>query len=73
MGVVSVFSYGLADLSGLINSTEQLYVAEVLHNVVIEINEEHTEAAASTGYLTNWESLKSHSIDKVSIYIRMES
>lgn len=49
MGVVSVFVYGVADLSGLINSTELLYVGEVLHNVIIEINEEHTEAAASTG------------------------
>lgn len=49
MGVVSVFNATVANLSGLINSTEPLYVTEVLHNVIIEINEERTEAAASTG------------------------
>lgn len=49
MGIVSVFDYHDANLSGLINSTEELYVTKVLHNVIIEINEEHTEAAASTG------------------------
>lgn len=49
MGIVSVFNYSVANLSGLINSKEQLYVERVLHNVVLEINEEHTEAAAATG------------------------
>lgn len=49
MGIVSVFDYHVANLSGLINSTEVLYVARFLHDVIIEINEEHTEAAASTG------------------------
>lgn len=49
MGIVSVFDYETANLSGLINSKEKLYVTHALHNVIIEISEEHTEAAASTG------------------------
>lgn len=49
MGVISVFDYNAANLSGLLNSTERLNVADVLHNVIIEVNEEHTEAAAYTG------------------------
>lgn len=49
MGVVSVFDHRVANLRGLINSMEPLYVSTLLHNVVIEINEEHTEAAAATG------------------------
>lgn len=47
MGITSVFSWQ-ADLRGLLNSAMPLRVSEVIHKATIEINEEHTVAAAAT-------------------------
>lgn len=35
-----------ADLSGMINSREKIYIDNIMHKAFIEINEEYTEAAA---------------------------
>jgi len=54
MGMRDLFTPRVADLSGVANTTEidgskaELYVSEVLHRAVVEVNEEGTEAAAAT-------------------------
>jgi serine protease inhibitor len=47
MGLTDMFSMNLADFSG-IDGTKELFVSKVLHQAVIDVNEEGSEAAAAT-------------------------
>jgi len=52
LGMKAVFGPA-ADLSGMHSSSEQLYVAEVLHKAFVDVNEEGTEAAAATAVVVD--------------------
>ena len=51
MGMHDIFEQGAADLSG-IDGSKDLFVSEVLHRAVVEVNEQGTEAAAATAVVT---------------------
>lgn len=60
MGISEIFDSSKADLSGLLESKEQISVSDVIHKAFIEVDEAGTEAAAATGkpyYLTVFFSL----------------
>lgn len=56
MGMSDLFSDGKADLSG-IAGTKSLYVSQVVHKAVIEVNEEGAEAAAATAAVVTMRSM----------------
>ena len=51
MGMGEMFDGSKADLSGLLESHEQLHVSDVIHKAFIEVNEKGSEAAAACKYL----------------------
>jgi serpin B len=48
MGMPTAFTGGEADFSG-IDGTQNLYITAVIHQAIVDVNEEGTEAAAATG------------------------
>jgi len=53
MGMEDLFTASVADLSG-VDGTRELFVSEVLHRAVVEVNEEGTEAAAATAVVMDF-------------------
>jgi len=63
MGMADLFKAGAADLSG-IDGSKELYVSNVLHRAVVEVNEDGTEAAAATAVVM----MRSMPIDKPPVF-----
>jgi len=56
-GMQELFQLGQADLSGM-DGTRELYVSQVLHRAVVDVNEEGSEAAAATAVVIESRSFK---------------
>ncbi|GFY67359.1 serpin B3 [Trichonephila inaurata madagascariensis] len=52
LGASSIFDAGAADFSGMTPS-KSIFVSQILHKAVVEVNEEGSEAAAVTGIVAN--------------------
>lgn len=52
LGVTDIFDFSKADLS-LINNTDPLYINNIVHETIVKVNEEGTEAAAATALITD--------------------
>lgn len=51
LGVTQAFNPATADFSQITSDPEGLYVSEIVHQAMVDVNEEGTEAAAATGVL----------------------
>jgi serpin B len=49
LGMPQLFQAGKADLSGMNDGKEKLFLSAVVHKAFVDVNEEGTEAAAATG------------------------
>ncbi len=49
LGMEIAFERGVADFSRMSNTSQKLFISEVKHKTFVEVNEEGTEAAGSTG------------------------
>jgi len=52
LGAKTIFSAGSADFSGM-TTQKNVFVSQILHKAVVEVNEEGSEAAAVTGIISN--------------------
>jgi serpin B len=57
MGMPDAFSEGLADFSG-ITGKKDLYITSVIHQAMIDVNEEGSEAAAATAVVMGTKSIR---------------
>jgi serpin B len=57
MGMPDAFSEGLADFSG-ITGKKDLYITSVIHQAMIDVNEEGSEAAAATAVVMGTKSMR---------------
>lgn len=57
LGMEIAFERGVADFSDMLNTSQQLFISEVKHKAFVEVNEEGTEAAASTAVTITLRSL----------------
>ncbi|XP_048258221.1 serpin B6-like [Haliotis rufescens] len=59
MGMTKPFMEGTADFTGIV-STGQLYISDVIHKAVVDVNEIGSEAAGATAVIVNIESASLH-------------
>ncbi len=69
LGMVDAFEPGMADFSGMNGGTGPLWISHVIHQALVSVDEEGTQAVAATAAVMSWSAGEPVIVDRPFLYL----